>query len=425
MGERLGGREAHPQPGERPGPGPDHDARRGRRRDVLVARAGPRSGRGAPPRGGSPRPRCARARGPSPSGVAEGDDRARRRGVDHEQRAARRSRGGLEVPPVRLVAPSAARSRRGSSPVPVDHDVQPGGRERGAEPLRPLDERDARRLPLVEQPARERVRGVVEPVEVEVEQRQPALRTRTSARTSASSRCRSRRGPPRTPWRAASCPRRGRRAGTRGRRDARRRPAGRRGRGSPAGVVVTTTRSATMGIGHRSEGSPTHPWRAAATAADLRQASGEALEVPDREVHRRLALDRHPRGLEPHVRGEPPEPDEPHHPALDARRSAPPRTWTQSGSTRRRARRPVRPEHQRRRIDEDRRPREPASRSRIAATGVGIAAPHRALEHEDAERRRRRGARRAGAARAPGSRAAPCPAATRRRSRARPSRGPG
>ena len=77
----------------------------------------------------------------------------------------------------RRYAGSPVRSaiERGSSAVPLITTSSRDCRQRRPQPLRPLDDRDAGRLAVVEQPAGERVRGVVEAVQVEVEQRQPAL----------------------------------------------------------------------------------------------------------------------------------------------------------------------------------------------------------------------------------------------------------
>ena len=57
----------------------------------------------------------------------------------------------------------------------VDHDVEPRRGQEVAHPLRPLDERDPAGLALVDHAARERVGAVGQPVQVDVEQRQPAL----------------------------------------------------------------------------------------------------------------------------------------------------------------------------------------------------------------------------------------------------------
>ncbi len=48
-------------------------------------------------------------------------------------------------------------------------------RHRLAQALGPLDQGHAVGLPFVEEPARERLAGVGEPVEIDVEERQPAL----------------------------------------------------------------------------------------------------------------------------------------------------------------------------------------------------------------------------------------------------------
>ena len=59
----------------------------------------------------------------------------------------------------------------------VDLDVEAGRGQRVAQPLGPLDEGHAVGLALVEQAAGDRVGRVVEPVQVDVEERQAALRT--------------------------------------------------------------------------------------------------------------------------------------------------------------------------------------------------------------------------------------------------------
>ena len=68
VGEPLGGRDPHAQPGERPWPGPDDEAAERRRRRRRDRASSPRSGRGAPRRGGSRRPRSA-PRSARPSGA--------------------------------------------------------------------------------------------------------------------------------------------------------------------------------------------------------------------------------------------------------------------------------------------------------------------------------------------------------------------
>ena len=80
----------------------------------------------------------------------------------------------LEIGPIAL-APGDQGDRARLVAGPVDAHVEPVGRKRVAQPLRPLDERDPGRLPFVDEAARERVLGARQPVRVDVEQRQPAL----------------------------------------------------------------------------------------------------------------------------------------------------------------------------------------------------------------------------------------------------------
>ena len=90
-------------------------------------------------------------------------------------------RGAAQARGRRYRAMPASTSERDPSRLvagPLDADVEPARRQRVAEPLRPLDERDALDLALVDQAAGERVGRVGEPVQVEVEQRQAAARTR-------------------------------------------------------------------------------------------------------------------------------------------------------------------------------------------------------------------------------------------------------
>ena len=142
------------RPVNAPGPGPDDRRRRVReRRRSALAEQPPDRAAGAARRGGSRPPSVARrASVPSerrrrprrPRLVAVSIARSQRPPRRRDARGAAVTRAGLEV--AARVPGRAPRSVivRGSSPVPLDRDVEPVGRQELAHPLRPLDERDAR-----------------------------------------------------------------------------------------------------------------------------------------------------------------------------------------------------------------------------------------------------------------------------------------
>ena len=166
---------------------------------VAVAGAPRRLGERVPPSAGR------RATTAERRGRVDGEERAvgaRGHAATPRGSARRRGRRGGQADRPRLVAgpvdPRPRAGRVGSARV---------------EPVGPLDERDAVGLALVEQPASDRLGRSRQAIEVEVEERQPALvlgHEHEARRVDGLGR---RRDPPRSPWRTGSCRPRGRPTG--------------------------------------------------------------------------------------------------------------------------------------------------------------------------------------------------------------------
>ena len=118
-------------------------------------------------------------------GLAERDDRPRRRRVEREHPAAAAApalmsqprtqpRRRPDVPAVPLVG-GADRQGPGLVRRAGDPDLEPRRRQRVTHPLRPLDQGHAARLAVVDQAAGDGVTRVPQPVEVLVEQVEPAV----------------------------------------------------------------------------------------------------------------------------------------------------------------------------------------------------------------------------------------------------------